>query len=288
MKKSTITVRLVVHRGDSHLNFHVATNDEDYIYPHDHDVLEFAYLEKGAVMHYFGDEAKRIEAGEYFFVDHGMVHWMERVSEEPYRIINFLFAPDFIDRTLAGKDSFSDILSCYLLKYCYHPTTQNFANKIFNDDGTVKALIDDIILEYTEKKYGYVEWIRSQFIKIMLAALRQLEPNTDTETYDELTEPIVARIKEQYARPLRLKEIAAEMGYSAEYLSARFSKSVGQSFSSYLQQIRLEQACLLLETTDLPVAEIARSVGINDIKFFHSIFKSHLNITPGGFRKLYK
>jgi len=84
------------------------------------------------------------------------------------------------------------------------------------------------------------------------------------------------------------EEIAAEMGYSAEYLSARFSKSVGQSFSAYLQQIRLEQACLLLETTDLSVADIARSVGINDIKYFHSVFKSYMNVTPGGFRKLYK
>jgi len=290
MIKSTITVTLRSHQGDSHLNFHVLANDEDYIYPHDHDVLEFAYLEKGAILHYFGDEVKSIEAGEYFFVDHGMIHWMERVSQEPYRIINFLFAPDFIDRTLAGKDSFSDILSCYLLKYCYHPTKQSFANKIFTDDGTVKALIDDIIKEFEEKRYGYVEWIRSQFVKIMLTALRQLERSTESisSTYDELIDPIVSRIKEQYAKPLRLKEIAAEMGYSAEYLSARFSKSVGQSFSAYLQQIRLEQACLLLETTDLSVADIARSVGINDIKYFHSVFKSYMNVTPGGFRKLYK
>ncbi len=288
MIKSTVTVKLQEHQGNSRLNFHVLANDEDYIYPHDHDVLEFAYLEKGAIRHHFGDETKFIEAGSYFFVDHGMSHQMERASAEPYRIINFLFAPDFIDRTLAGRESFSDILSCYLLKYCYRPTKQNFANRIFTDDGTVKALIDDIVKEFEEKRYGYVEWIRSQFVKIMLTALRQLEQSTEVATYDELIEQIVKCIKSQYADRLKLKEIAKKMGYSAEYLSARFSKEMGVSFSEYLQQVRLEQACLLLETSDLSVAEIAHSVGINDVKYFHSIFKSHLGTTPGGFRRLYK
>ena len=288
MENKVITVTLKAHQGISHLNFHVLANDEDHIKPHDHDVLEFAYLEKGTVMHHFGDEVKRIEAGGYFFVDHGTAHWMERVSDEPYRIINFLFTPDFIDRTLAGKQSFSDILSCYLLKYCHRPTDQNFANRIFCDDGTVKELIFNIVDEFESKKYGYIEWIRSQFIKIMLTAMRTLERPQETESYDGLIEQVVKRIELQYAERLRLKDMARELGYSAEYLSARFSAVMKQSFSDYLQQIRLEQACRLLETTDFTIDKIAKAVGINDIKYFHQIFKAHLGTTPGKFRKLYK
>ena len=288
MENKVITVTLKDHRKVSHLNFHVLANDEDYIKPHDHDVFEFAYLEKGAVMHHFGDEVKRIEAGGYFFVDHGTVHWMERISDEPYRIINFLFRPDFIDRTLAGKQSFSDILSCYLLKYCHRPTEQNFANRIFSDDGTVKELIFNIVAEFESKQYGYVEWIRSQFIKIMLTAMRTLERPQEAEHYDELAEQVVERCKLQYAERLRLKDIAGELGYSTEYLSARFSAVIKQSFSDYLQQIRLEHACHFLETTNFTIDKIAKAVGINDIKYFHQIFKAHLGTTPGNFRKLYK
>ncbi len=288
MKKPTVTVTMRSHQGDSHLNFHIAANSDDYIYPHDHDILEFAYLEKGSILHYFGDECKQIDAGTYFFVDHGMTHWMKRVSDEPYRIINFLFAPDFIDRTLAGKQTFSDILSCYLLKYCHRATDQNFANRIFRDDGTVKALIDDIAKEFKEKRYGYAEWIRSQFVKIMLIAMRSLNQPQENESYDELIDQIVSRIKLQFADRLKLKDIASEMGYSAEYLSARFSKVMKESFSNYLQQIRIEHACHLLESTNLTIDEIGKNVGINDIKYFHQIFKAHLGTTPGNFRKLYK
>jgi hypothetical protein len=54
----------------------------------------------------------------------------------------------------------------------------------------------------------------------------------------------------------------------------------------YIQQIRIENACRLLESSDKHIGDIANAVGYEDIKFFCEIFKKHLGISPRRFRTL--
>ena len=58
------------------------------------------------------------------------------------------------------------------------------------------------------------------------------------------------------------------------------------TFRAYLQKMRIEKSCELLRKSDLPVSEIAETVGYSDMKFFNSIFKKTLHMTPGEYRKL--
>jgi YesN/AraC family two-component response regulator len=60
------------------------------------------------------------------------------------------------------------------------------------------------------------------------------------------------------------------------------------SFSRYLQRIRVEQSCRLLENTDLRISEIAPKVGYDNVKFFNQIFKNTLGISPRQFRQMRK
>ena len=67
------------------------------------DFLELLFVAKGTIDHHINGITERIGTGGYLIVDLGEVHSMERVSEEPIYITNFLFLPEFLDRTLAGK-----------------------------------------------------------------------------------------------------------------------------------------------------------------------------------------
>ncbi len=53
----------------------------------------------------------------------------------------------------------------------------------------------------------------------------------------------------------------------------------------YAQNIRIEEACKLLKTTDKKVIEIAMSVGYKDLKFFNKVFKRYTDTTPREYRK---
>ena len=54
----------------------------------------------------------------------------------------------------------------------------------------------------------------------------------------------------------------------------------------YVQNVRIEKSCELLEDSDLRVVEIARRVGYEDIKFFNQIFKRRMQISPREYRKI--
>lgn len=56
-------------------------------------------------------------------------------------------------------------------------------------------------------------------------------------------------------------------------------------FSTYVQHLRIEHSCRLLQRTNLRVNEIAYRVGYADTKFFNQVFKSTLGITPSEYRK---
>jgi two-component system response regulator YesN len=59
------------------------------------------------------------------------------------------------------------------------------------------------------------------------------------------------------------------------------------SFPVYLTEIRLEDAKKLLKTTSLNIAEIARQVGYNDVRYFSKLFIKSVGIKPVEYRKFY-
>lgn len=95
-------------------------------------------------------------------------------------------------------------------------------------------------------------------------------------------------IQEHYSDPITLEEVADASGFSGSYFSTVFKKETGMGFNQYLTQVRMEQAKSLLRESELPIAEICRQVGYQDIKHFNRLFSRNAGLTPSEYRKLYK
>ena len=94
-------------------------------------------------------------------------------------------------------------------------------------------------------------------------------------------------IQNNYASSsLSLNATADALSLSANYLGRIFKKYTGQNFSEYLQNLRMQQAQLLLKTTHMPTIEVATAVGYCNPVYFRNSFKSHLGMTPAQFRQL--
>lgn len=94
-------------------------------------------------------------------------------------------------------------------------------------------------------------------------------------------------IQKHYSEPITLEEVCNEVGLSAAYFSALFKKTEGEGFAKYLINIRMEQAKILLRESNIPVGEICRKVGYNDLKHFNHTFEKLAGVKPGTYRKLY-
>lgn len=92
-------------------------------------------------------------------------------------------------------------------------------------------------------------------------------------------------VREQFSNAdLRVQDIAAALGCSADYLSHLFHVETDERLTHYIQRIRLEGAILALSTTGLTISEIAYASGFADPAYFARVFKQHKNMSPQEFR----
>lgn len=91
-------------------------------------------------------------------------------------------------------------------------------------------------------------------------------------------------LNRHYTQAIRL-ETLAEMEYlSASRYSALFRQIIGCSPQQYLLELRLKNARELLHSTDLSIAEVARSVGYEDALYFSRLFRRHTGQPPSAYR----
>jgi len=92
-------------------------------------------------------------------------------------------------------------------------------------------------------------------------------------------------IKSNYAdKDISLHTVAKEVNISPNHFSTIFSQETGETFIGYITKVRIEQAKVLLKTTQMRTSDIGYEVGYNDTNYFGYVFKKHTGLTPKEFR----
>ena len=79
---------------------------------------------------------------------------------------------------------------------------------------------------------------------------------------------------------LTLEKISEELSYSKKYISSVFKKSLSVNLSSYLNILRIQHACMLMEQNFTCIKDISYMCGFKDQLYFSKVFKSHMKMTP--------
>lgn len=86
-------------------------------------------------------------------------------------------------------------------------------------------------------------------------------------------------------KPIQIDELVQMSGLSRTYFFARFRSMTGHTPTSYMLKLKLESAKVSLETTNLPVKEIAAALHFYDEFHFSKLFKKHYGMPPSVFRR---
>lgn len=97
-------------------------------------------------------------------------------------------------------------------------------------------------------------------------------------------EKIMEWLDSHYKQPLRLEKLSKDLHLSPHHLSHLFKDCTGSTISDYLTAKRMQQAVLLLQSTDYAVSRIAEEVGFANSSHFCKLFKNHFGFTPYQFR----
>ena len=96
---------------------------------------------------------------------------------------------------------------------------------------------------------------------------------------------IVNRITSNVAEPIAMADVAAELGMSESRFGRFFRRSTGNSFTDFVNRVRINNACHLLMQTDHYVTDICYQVGFNNVANFNRRFLEIKGMTPSEFRR---
>lgn len=101
-------------------------------------------------------------------------------------------------------------------------------------------------------------------------------------------EPLLAEvfdiIERRHGEALSLRDIARDIGMTPGHLTTLVRRRTGRTVQDWLIERRLAAARGLLLDTDLPVAEVARRVGIGDPGYFSRLFRRDHGVSPREWR----
>ena len=104
------------------------------------------------------------------------------------------------------------------------------------------------------------------------------------ESSDDLFDEVLQYIDQNNVYEITLQSLAEKFNYNTSYFSELFKARVGKTFVQYISEVRMKQACHLLETTDLGLSDIAELTGFSNASYFSSRFKKSFNISPSEYR----
>ncbi|HAC20736.1 MAG TPA: AraC family transcriptional regulator [Porphyromonadaceae bacterium] len=115
-----------------------------------------------------------------------------------------------------------------------------------------------------------------------LPSYRSLVGNNTGE--QSITAAAIHYMNENIERHITLEDIADHVGYSTSYFSSVFTKEQGCSPVKYLNKIRVDEACKLLEDPTMQINQICFKIGITDSFYFSRMFKKAMGVSPMQYR----
>jgi AraC-like DNA-binding protein len=109
--------------------------------------------------------------------------------------------------------------------------------------------------------------------------------SVDNDTQQDQINAILSRLTENLAEPLSAADLARELGMTESRFSRFFRRATGNTFTDFVNHVRVNRACQLLMESDLFIASIGFDVGFNNLANFNRRFLDIKGMTPSEYRR---
>lgn len=99
------------------------------------------------------------------------------------------------------------------------------------------------------------------------------------------SEALVDYLQSHYADAgVSLEQTAEKLGMNRTKINQLLKEKTGQTFSAYLNKLRLTEAARLLGKKHMTVSEAAFAVGFGSLSYFNRVFKKEFGCSPSAYR----
>ncbi|MDY0409243.1 AraC family transcriptional regulator [Virgibacillus soli] len=155
------------------------------------------------------------------------------------------------------------------------------------DKDSILFFLNKLLNEVQHRHLDY-EVICRNIIEILIIKLQREKNIIVQQKKSYRMNQSVALVKhyicQNFRDPITLDTLASVGNINKYYLAHIFKEEIGISPIGYLNQVRIKEAQILLETTDYTIAEIASFNGFSSQSFFSQAFKRETKQTPSQYR----
>ncbi len=224
----------------------------------------------------------QVASNQYFILPAGIPHEYGATEGERWTIYWVHFRGEHADIYAEGADKPQDV------RVALNSNINN-RNNIFEE--ILSTLHDGEGIE--DLRYA------SSLLHYYLASLRYLRQYRNTARYNtnnsnlsfsnnknkEVADAAIHFMKENIERRITLQDILDYVGYSSTHFSTLFKRQVGDSPLAYFNRLKIDQACHMLQTTNLHINQICYKVGIEDSLYFSRLFSKMMGMSPSDYRE---
>ena len=144
-----------------------------------------------------------------------------------------------------------------------------------------------IIVELQRCQLDYEEMLTLLFRHLLITFERELkhEHVPKNEYLDREMDRAVTYFNENYNQDINIDAYAGSRGMSVSWFIRSFRKYTGQTPMQFILSIRINNAQILLETTQYSINEIASIVGYDNQLYFSRLFQKQKGCSPSEYRK---
>lgn len=244
---------------------------------HYHPEYELTLITNGEGKRLVGDSYENFTTGDLVLLGSDLPHtWSSgKVKNKKVSAVVIQFSGDFIHRflTLNEFDKISTLL-----------TTAD-RGLFFPDSGKLKESLEMLTtLSGVEKILALLEVLQ----RLTSVPCKKLSSAYFNAVKGEETENRINKvcqyIQKNSAKDITLEQVAGLIHLSRSAFSKFFKRATGKTFSDYVNDIRIGNACYLLTESDKAINEIAFETGFESLTYFNRVFLKKKGVTPRNFR----
>jgi AraC-like DNA-binding protein len=254
---------------------------------HQHPEIQLSCILKGEGKLIVGDYLGRFKPGDIFLLGRHVPH-VFRSDKVYYEAGSTLECHDlivFFDTEAVGqgfwdaeelqeaKRFFDTLKGCYQVQGICQDTFIRQVARLKGQSGLDKVL-------------GGLEILRVLLQQATLERLNLYDRVEDlSEREGRRMDQVLHFLVEQSHRPIPLEEAAAVANLSREAFCRFFKERTRKTFTAFLNELRISNACQLLLKGEATIASVAFDVGFSNLSHFNRVFKTVMGCSPKVYRK---
>jgi len=255
---------------------------------HIHRFSELVYIIDGNLQFTVGSSTYYAQAGDFIFIHPMQVHGYH--SPDICNCIVCTFPNNLIGELITYSNQIGEtpVFRCResVAEFFYSTFVTGEIDGIgLRDDGRMPKSIDTHTIDYSDpavrgRLQGCLMAVVGEYLRQVSMVPCPRDENVVVKLFEYLNE--------HACEPVTLASAAAELNYSANYLSHCIRTTSGMNFSTILASFRIEHAKQLMQTTNESVLNIAHASGFGSESSFQRMFSRIVGCTPTEYKKRLK